>query len=197
MILNFETVIGNCDWSRFISRRWRERFARAGQFRDAECFHQAEEFFDFAFVAGDFDGEALGLNVHDFGAENVGDLHDFGAGFGIHGDSDEDQFAVHVFALAEIVQLEDVDEFVQLLDDLIQSGFVAMGDDGHAGGGGFLSGGDVEGFDVVAASAEEAGDAGEDAELVFDQDGYCMTHNMARWRVFCVQAPGSWGRYDP
>ena len=45
----------------------------------------------------------LGLDIHDFGAENVSDLHDLRARLGIHRHLDQHQFAVHVFALAKIL----------------------------------------------------------------------------------------------
>ena len=51
---------------------------------------------------------ALGLHIHDLRAEDVGDLHHLGARFGIHADLDQHQFAVHVFAFAEILHLEHV-----------------------------------------------------------------------------------------
>ncbi len=47
----------------------------------SRSLHQSK--FHFAFVAGDFDGEALGLDIYDFGAEDVGDLHHLRAVLGI------------------------------------------------------------------------------------------------------------------
>jgi len=141
---------------------------------------RARNFSTLLSVAGDFDGEAAGLDVHDLGPENIGHLHDLGAGLGVDRDAHQNQFAINEIILPEIHHLQDVDQFVELFDDLIQGGVVAAGDDGHARGGGLLGGGDVEGFDIVAAAAEKAGDAREHAELVFHQHGYCMTHNVAR-----------------
>ncbi len=40
-----------------------------------------------------------------------------------------------------------------------------------------MSGGDIERVNVVAASAEQAGDPGQDAEFVFDKDGDGMAHD--------------------
>src|SRR5206468_9623703 len=71
-------------------------FAGAGELEDAEGLHQVQKFFDFALVAGDFDGEALRLDIDDFGAENVGDLHDLGPGLRTDAHFDEDQLAVDV-----------------------------------------------------------------------------------------------------
>ncbi len=122
-----------------------------------------------AFVAGDFDGQALGLHIDDFGAENIGHLHDLGARLGIDRHAHEHQLAVDEFRLAEVMHFEHVDQLVELLDDLVQGGVVAAGDDGHAGGVGVLGRGDVERVNVVAAAAKEAGHAREHAELVFHQ----------------------------
>ena len=61
-------------------------------------------------------------------------------------------------------------KLVELLDDLLHGGLVAVGDDGHAREFGVVGRTDVEGVNVVAASAEQAGDAGEHAELVFHEN---------------------------
>ena len=81
---------------------------------------------------------------------------------GIHRHLHQHQFAVHVFALAEILHLDDVRQLVELLDDLFQRGLVAVRDDGHARDVfGSCVGRDVERVNVVAASAEQAGHARE------------------------------------
>lgn len=63
------------------SLAWQRDFAGARDFLHAERIHQADKFLHLAFGAGDFDGEAFGLHIHDFGAENVRDLHHLGARF--------------------------------------------------------------------------------------------------------------------
>jgi len=40
--------------------------ARAGQVEDAEVAHEGDEFLHLALVAGEFNGEAFRLHVHDF-----------------------------------------------------------------------------------------------------------------------------------
>src|SRR5882724_1963461 len=133
-------------------------FASAREVNDAERLHQGQKFFDFAFVAGDFNGKSVRLDIDDFGAEDISDLHDFGASFGIDGDFDEHQFAVHEFPFAKVLDLQDVRQFVQLLDDLFERGVIAARDNGHAGGGGIGSRGNVQGIDIVASTAEQPGD---------------------------------------
>ena len=145
-------------------------FARARDFLHAERIHQADEFLHLAFGAGDFNGDRFRLHVHDFGAENVRDLHHLGACLGVHRHLDQHQLAVHVFALVEILHLDDIRQLVELLDDLLQRGLVAVGDDGHARRLGVLRRADVEGVNVVAAAAEQPGHAREHAELVLDQN---------------------------
>ncbi len=82
---------------------------------------------------------------------------------------DEHQFAIHVFAFAEVVDFDDVGQLVELFDDLFQRGVVAARDDGHARGGGVLRRGDVERVDVVATAAEQSGHARQHAEFVLHQ----------------------------
>ena len=48
----------------------------------------------------------------------------------------EHEFAIHVFVVAEILHVDDVDQLVELLDDLLEHLVVAADDDGHAGGRG-------------------------------------------------------------
>ena len=149
---------------------WQGGFAGADEFEHAEGAHELHKFVGFAFVAGNFDGETGGLHIDNFGAKNVGDLHHFRAGFGIDGDFDEDEFAIDVFAFAKVLDLEHVDQLVELLDDLLEGRVVAARDDGHAGGVRVVSGADVESIDIVAATAEQSGDAREHAEFVLHQD---------------------------
>src|SRR6185369_17054359 len=111
-------------------------------------------FLHFVFAAGDFDGDALRLHIHDLGPENIGDLHDFGARLRIDLDLDQRKFAIHIFAVPEINHLEHVHQFVELLDDLLQGRVVPTRDNGHTGGAGVLRRSNVERVDVVAPTAE-------------------------------------------
>ena len=137
-----------------------ELFSRQGDlsgardFLHAERIHEGEKFFDFAVVAGNLNGQGFGLHVHDFGAKDVGDLHDLGAGPGVHTDLDEHEFAIHGFTGAEMLDLDDVGQFIELLDDLFERGFIAMGDDSHARECRVMRRADVERVNIVAAPAE-------------------------------------------
>jgi mannose-6-phosphate isomerase-like protein (cupin superfamily) len=109
-------------------------------------------------------------HINDFGAKNVRDLHDLGASLRIHGHFDQHQLAVHIFALAKILDLHDIGELVQLLYDLLERCIVTAGDNGHAGGSRISRRGHIERVNVVAPPTEKAGDPGEHPEFVFYQD---------------------------
>ena len=68
---------------------------------------------------------------------------------------------------------------LSLIHILIQDAVVAHDDEGHARGVGTMSGADVERLDVESAPAEQTGDARQNAETVFDQDGNGVTHSAA------------------
>src|ERR1043166_2630549 len=151
-------------------------FPRPRQVQHTEWLQQFDEFFHLAFVAGDLDGQALGLHVHDFGAENVRDLHHLGPRPGIHGNLYEHQFAVHVFAFVKILHFDRVGQLLELLDDLLDRRVIAARDDGHARSGRVLGGRDVERINVVTAPAEQARHAREHAELVFHEHRNRVSH---------------------
>ena len=69
---------------------------------------------------------------------------------------------------AEVLHVDDVRQFVELLDDLFQRCVVAAGGNRHARGLGVLRRPDVERVDVIAAATEKASDPREDPELVLD-----------------------------
>src|SRR5207249_4964970 len=141
-------------------------FAGTGDVADAERFHQFNECGDFGFVAGDLDGQRFVRDVHDLRPEDVANLHDFGPGLRVDADLDQHQLAIDIFAIAEILHLDHVHELVELLGDLFQHGVVALDHDGHPGGGRVLRRGDVEGVDIVAATAEQSRYAGQDTKFV-------------------------------
>ena len=80
------------------------------------------------------------------------------------------QFAIHVFALAEILHLDGVGQFIELLDDLLQRRVVAARDDGHARRLGVLRRADIERVNVVTTPAEQARHTRQHAELVLHEN---------------------------
>lgn len=151
-------------------------FAGAGQFEHAELLHEVEEFPEFSGGAGDLDGEGFILHIDDFGAEDGADLHDFGTGLGSGLDAAEDEFAIDVFFVAEVLDVDDIHELLELFVDLLEDFVIAADNDGHAGGAGIEGRAHVEGVDIEAASGEHAGHAGQNAEFVFNQNGKSMPH---------------------
>src|SRR4029077_17908708 len=153
--------------------------SRAGQFLDTEAVHEHEEFFHFALGAGYFDGERFRLHVNDLGAKNIADLHHFRAGFRGGRHAEENEFSVHILFVTELLHVDHVDKFFELFGDLLEHLVVAADDDCHAGGGGVKSGADVKRVDIEPAPAEHSGDAGENPELVFNEDGNRVAHGSA------------------
>ena len=135
-----------------------------------------EELVDFAFIPGHLDGEAGGLHVHDFCAEDVADLHDLGPGGGGGLHLEQDEFPVDDVAVLEIVDFQHVDQLVELFHDLFENLVVAHHHQGHPGNLVVLRGPDVEGIDVESPTAKEAGDPGENPETVLNHDGNGVTH---------------------
>lgn len=71
------------------------------------------------------------MDVNDFSAENGADLHDFGAGGGIGANAEEDELTVNVLGVLEVLDFDDVNEFFELLSDLVKDFVVAPDNDGH------------------------------------------------------------------
>jgi len=141
-----------------------------GQLENSELLHQGKEFFQFGAGSGHLDGEAVRLDVDDFRTENGANLHDLGASLGGGLDPAEDQFAVHIFLVLEVLDVYDVNQLFQLLVDLVEDFVISADHDGHPGSAGIESGAYIESVDVEAPSAEHSGDAGKHSETVFDKD---------------------------
>ncbi len=119
-----------------------------------------EELADFAFVTGDFNGKAGGLDVDNLGTEDVADLHDLWSSGGGGFNAKQNKFAVDDVSIFEVVHFENIDQFFELFDDLFQNLIVADDNDGHARYLIVLGGPDGEGIDIEAATAKETCDAG-------------------------------------
>jgi hypothetical protein len=100
----------------------------------------------------------------------------------------EDELAGDVFDLfaGEVVHGDDVDQLIEGLDAAVEGGVVGDDGRGDARVGRVVGRADVEGLDVETATGEHAGDAGQDAELVFDEGGERVLLLRGRhgdWRV--------------
>src|SRR5690606_10092819 len=75
----------------------------------------------------------------------------------------------------QLLDVDDLDQLVQLAGDLVQLLGADVQDDRHPGDLGILGGTDDQVVDAEAAAGEEDRDPGEDAGVVLDQDGQCVT----------------------
>ena len=109
------------------------------------------------------------MDVDDLAAEDLGELHDLGAAVAVGGDLEQRQLARDRLVGLEVADLDHVDELVQLLGDLVDR--VRRAVDGQRDPRDRLVVGRADGerVDVEAAPREQAGDPGEDARLVLDQ----------------------------
>ena len=91
-------------------------------------------------------------------------------------DLDEHQVALDEVLAADVVDLDDGDDLVELLANLLQLGVVAVDDEGHARQVRLLGLADGEAVDVEAARSEHAGDVGQHARLILHQRRQHVPH---------------------
>jgi hypothetical protein len=87
-------------------------------------------------------------------------------------------------------------ELVQLLDDLVDELLVPLDADRDAGDGGVAGRADREAVDVEPASGEEAGDPGEHAGAVLDEDGQGLAHVPHSFRFVLSKVPRKCAPYN-
>ena len=156
--------------------------ARLHELADAEGLQHAQQVGELVGVADGLDGDRVGGDVDDLGAEELDGVEHRAAGGGVGPDLDEQQLAVDRPGAVELDDLDHLDELVELLGDLLERGLVDVDHDGHPRDLGVLGRADGEAVDVVAAAREQARDAGQDAGLVLDQDGQGVLVAGARIR---------------
>ena len=91
-------------------------------------------------------------------------------------DLHEHELARDGLALFEIDHLDHVDQLPELLNAQVERGLVALEDGGDPRQRRVMRGRDVKRVDVEAAAGKHAGDAGQNAELVLNEDGDGMSH---------------------
>src|SRR5690606_25027721 len=113
---------------------------------------------------------------------------------------DEHVFALHGDGGVEFDDFDDGDELVELFCHLLEWCVFDVDDDCDAGEAFDFGFADGEGFDVEAAACEQAGDAGEESGLVFDEEGqyvrhcYSSSHSGACSLAYCTEElPTPWG----
>ena len=120
------------------------------------------------------------MDVDNFGAEDVADLHNLGpsGGGGLH--AQKDQFPIDDIPVFEVVDFKNVDQFIELFHHLFENLVIAHDHEGHARDFVVLGGADVESIDIKSAPAEKACDSGEDPEAILDYDRDGMAHKKRR-----------------
>ncbi len=85
-----------------------------------------------------------------------------------------------MIAAGHVLDRDHIDQFQQLRVDLRDDGIRSDGDQGHARDGGVVRRGDRQRLDVVAASGNQAGDAGERAGFVLQENRNDVAHGPVR-----------------
>ena len=134
---------------------------------DAEGRQQVVQGVYLVLFSGDLNDHRLAADVDDVGPEEVNDLDDLASGHRRGLDLDQGQLPGHDGLAGNIRDLDNVDEFVQLLDHLAHGVIVAGHHKGHAGQSRLFAVAHGQADDVEPAAAEHAGHLGQDARFVF------------------------------
>jgi hypothetical protein len=148
----------------------RSRRARASHLNKSERPHHALERLDLLVRSGDFHDHRSPLDVDDLAAKDLDDLHDLAARSGVGGDLEQRHLARDRLLRLEVADLEHVDELVQLLGHLVDRVHRAVDSERDARQRLVVGRPDHERVDVEPAAREQAGDPGQDARLVLDED---------------------------
>jgi hypothetical protein len=82
----------------------------------------------------------------------------------------------HRLTLGEVDDVDHIDQLAQLLRHHVERGIVPLDHSCDPGERGVMRRGDVERVDVEAAPGEHSGNAGQHAELIFDEYGDRVSH---------------------
>ena len=85
-------------------------------------------------------------------------------------DPDQHELPVDRLALLEIGDIDDVDQFAELVDAKIERRIITHEDGGDARQRRIVSRGDIERINVEAAAGKHAGNARQNPELVLNED---------------------------
>lgn len=114
--------------------------------------------------ADELEDGGIAADVDELAVEFVCGLSQVDIALGVDGDFDEDDFARDDAVVEDLASCgDDVDEFVQLRGDVIDAGCGADGDEVTAREVAVFCGRDGDAIDIPSASAEDEGDAVEDA----------------------------------
>lgn len=145
--------------------------AGADGFEDFVFGQHLENRVDFVLRAGQFDDDIFAADIDNLCAEDVDDMHDFGAYFAIRLDLDHDKLALNRIEVAEIDDLDDVDEARDIGHDLIE---LLLGIDGNgdaeAADFRIFRDANAHAVDVEAAATEEAHDMRQNTRFIIGKN---------------------------
>ncbi len=143
--------------------------AGANDLLDADWPENIDDGLDFRGRAGYFDRIAAWADIDDLAAEYIDDAQHLGPGAGFSVDPDQDHLAFDEFTIIDIDDLDYIDQFVQLLGDLLDDRVVALGYQGQAGDLGINGFGNAQTFDIESAATEQASDPGKHSGFILEQ----------------------------
>ena len=148
--------------------------ARADGFDDFVLREHRDGGIDFRAIAGDHHDHRIRCEVHGFSAEVLGDLQRGGTAFIGAKNFDQDHFFRHRIIAGVLEAMNHVDQFSDLLDDLVESCGVTGNADGHARKGRVTALRNDEGIDVETTAREDLTNPHEHARSVVHEDGKCV-----------------------
>src|SRR5271157_5730756 len=162
--------------------------AGARQFKDLVGSHGFDEGLDLLLLARDLDHELLGTDVNDPAPEDLHQRLDFRPLGGGDLELDEHQVALNVVFTRDVVDLDNRDQFLELLAHLLEMTVVALHDHGNSREPGCLGLAHGKTVDVETPRGEHARDLRQDTWLVLHERREDMADPAG-----VVGFPGRWG----
>ena len=134
-------------------------FTGALEHLDVVVLHEVQKACQSKFTAGDLNGECLTGGIQHLGAKNVAEFQNILL-LVAEEHAHQHNFSIDSRLVAVVRDLDDIDEFVELFDDLVQLGTMFIHINGHAGKSRIFAGSYVERVDVEPASGEESRHSG-------------------------------------
>lgn len=129
---------------------------------------------NFRAIASDHHYHRIRCEVHGFSAEMLSDLQCGGAAFIGAKNFDQDHFLGDRIVAGVFEAMNYIDQFSDLLDDLVKTRRVAGDADGHSRKGRIAALRNDEGIDVETAAREDLTDPHEHARSVVHEDRKCV-----------------------
>src|SRR5579859_160831 len=143
--------------------------ARADKLFDAVRSEQLDQAVHFDGRPGHFDHQRRAGDIDDSGPIDVGNLHDFGALWRRFArDFDQRELALEARVFGQVTDLAHLNDFVELLGDLLDGTAGAVDDHGQAHDADLVGAPDAQAFDGKRALAEQTQDPIEDHWALFD-----------------------------